>query len=80
MNMKQSPAAANATPSNEGGSGMLEYPACVRRLIEALGYSGSTLPDLPQAARECIINTCREYAAGEKTLSKAIRSCRGATG
>ncbi|MEB3861191.1 MAG: hypothetical protein GSR84_03100 [Desulfurococcales archaeon] len=59
---------------------MLAYPSCIKRLIQALGYGNTTLPDLPQAARECIVNACREYAAGEKTLSKAIRTCMGATG
>ncbi len=54
---------------------MLAYIDCVRRVVVAFGRTG--LPDLPDDVRICIMEGCREYAAGKKRVSRVIRECVG---
>ena len=54
---------------------MLAYINCVKRAVAAFGRS--SLTELPDDVRTCIMEGCREHAAGGKRVSRVIRECGG---
>ncbi len=60
--------------SIRGRLAMFAYLSCVKRVV-AFGHT--SLTDLPDDVRTCIVNECREHAVSGRRVSRVIGECGG---